>query len=480
LDSLDQTINDLVKPFADSVSNFIFFPIKLGEGLEIPIVLVYLVASAVILTLYFRFINIRLFRLAVDVVRGKYEDKNQKGEVSHFQALTSALSGTVGLGNIAGVAVAISAGGPGATFWMILAGFLGMSSKFAECTLGVHYRDIDPVTGTVYGGPMYYLKKGFAQKNLPNLGKILAVFFSIMCVGGSLGGGNMLQSNQSVKQLITVTGLQHESGKFMIGLILATLVGIVIIGGIKRIGAIAEKLVPFMVGIYLLSGLFIIGVHIDQLETALKAIFYGAFSSQALYGGILGTLIQGFRRAFFSNESGIGSAPIAHSAVKTNHPASEGIVSLLEPFIDTVVVCTITALVIVFSGLYGENAQGLSGVDLTNLAFSNVIPGFPYVLALVVTLFAFSTMISWSYYGLQGWFFLFGKKPWIGNIYKIIFCCFTVLGAATNLQSIIDFSDAMIFAMALPNLIGVFSLLGVVKSDLNEYLQWIQIQRNKN
>lgn len=439
-------------------------------GLSIPFVVVWLVLGALIFTFYFGFVNIRRFKMAIDVVRGRYTDPNESGEVSHFQALTAALSGTVGLGNIAGVAIAISLGGPGATLWMIVAGLLGMSSKFVECTLGVKYREIDE-DGTVHGGPMFYLKKGLEKKNMGFLGKVLAVFFAVMCIGASFGGGNMFQVNQAYQQFAGL--VPGNVPGYVFGIFMAFFVGIVIIGGIKSIAKVTEKIVPFMVGIYVVAAFAIIFMNVGEVPTAFAKIIDGAFDSKAVYGGIIGVLIVGFQRAAFSNEAGIGSASIAHSAVKTENPVSEGLVALLEPFIDTVVVCTMTAIVIIITDNY-HYREGIDGVTLTSESFGTVITWFPYVLSLAVILFAFSTMISWSYYGLQSWEFLFGKSKAAELSYKALFCVFVVIGAAMSLGRVIDFSDAMIFAMCFPNIIGMYILMPEVKKELHDYLAKIK------
>ncbi len=491
---LDERINDLVQPATDWVEGVVFWSVPIGQGMSVPFVLIVLIGSALFFTIYFSFVNLTKFRLAIDVVRGKYTPPKKKvtaadrldtiqadhiaGEVSHFQALTAALSATVGLGNIAGVAIAIAIGGPGATFWMIIAGFLGMSSKFTECTLGVKYREVGP-DGTVYGGPMYYLSRGLAEKGLGGLGKVLAVFFAIMCVGGSFGGGNMFQSNQAAAQFKQMIGTDSTSAGFMFGLVMAVLVAIVIIGGIKRIGAVAEKIVPAMAILYVFAAMAIILLNIQHVGTAFGQIFSGAFTGAGIAGGVIGALIQGFRRAAFSNEAGVGSAAIAHSAVRTDHPASEGIVALLEPFVDTVVICTMTALVIIIMNIDGSLltygvADGLEGVTLTSTAFNNAIPGSSYILTLAVILFAFSTMLSWSYYGLQAWMYLFGKSKAADYTYKILFCIFVVIGAAASLGAVVGFSDAMIFAMVFPNVVGLILLAPVVKEELNKYVGGIK------
>lgn len=473
-EGLDQKINAWVQPATDFISSIVFYPIQLGAEAttSMPLVIIFLLFSALLFTVFFKFINIRGFGTAIKTVRGTYSDPTDAGEVSHFQALTAAVSGTVGLGNIAGVAIAISLGGPGATLWMILAGLLGMSSKFVECTLGVRYREIGP-DGKVYGGPMYYLTKGLAEKGMVKTGKVLAVFFAIMCVGGSFGGGNMFQANQAAKQVLDMTGATSSSAGTIFGVFMASMVALVIIGGIKRIGAVTERIVPFMCGIYILASLIVIIVNVGQLPETIAKIFNEAFNPIAVAGGFVGVLVQGFRRAAFSNEAGVGSAAIAHSAVRTDYPASEGIVALLEPFIDTVVICTMTALVVIITGDY-DNAGAMGGVEMTSQSFATVMPWFPYVLTVTVVLFAFSTMISWSYYGLQAWLFLFGKSKLNDILYKVLFCCFVVVGAAASLGAVTDFSDAMIFAMAVPNLIGLFFLLPVVKKEVGRYYSYIQ------
>lgn len=469
---IDEKINIAIKPYADAVTGFVFssFPVA---GVQIPFVLVWLIVAAIIFTFYFNFINLRAFKHGFELVRGDYHDPEAAGEVTHFQALATALSGTVGLGNIAGVAVAVSLGGPGATFWMILAGFLGMSSKFTECTLGVKYRNTLP-DGTVSGGPMYYLTKGLAEKgaHFAKLGKVLAVLFAIFCVGGSFGGGNMFQANQSFAQLVNVTGgeasMMADKG-WLFGLIIAALVGMVIIGGIKGIARVTSKIVPFMAVTYVIAGMAIILMNISLVPSAFGAIFAGAFTASGISGGVIGVLFQGFKRAAFSNEAGVGSAAIAHSAVQTNRPVTEGFVALYEPFIDTVVVCTITALVIIITGTWNPSVDPSAGVQLTSTAFESAFSWFPIVLTIAVLLFAFSTMISWSYYGLKAWTFLFGENRYTDATYKILFLFFVVVGSSMQLGAVIDFSDAMIFAMAFPNLLGCYFLLPVVKKELNEY-----------
>ncbi|TXE15756.1 alanine:cation symporter family protein [Psychroserpens burtonensis] len=507
-ESTSETIDRVFQDYTGWFVDAIFYEIPFSDTYRIPWVLIVLVGGALFFTLYFKFINFTGFRLALRVVRGKYEDIEKhgadtlygdqtsnegedifetirddsvEGEVSHFQALTAALSATVGLGNIAGVAVALSIGGPGATFWMIVAGLLGMASKFAECTLGVKYRDVGE-DGTVYGGPMYYLSKGLKSKGMGGLGKVLAVFFAIFVIGGSFGGGNMFQANQAAAQFVKLFNLEGSNAGLYFGIVMAVLVAIVIIGGIKRIAKVTEKVVPFMAGVYVLAALVILVANWRLIDDAFGLIYEGAFSGLGIAGGLVGVMIQGIRRGAFSNEAGVGSAAIAHSAVRTKYPASEGIVALLEPFIDTVVICTMTALVIVitnFDGGFMEYGVEIKqGVEITAVAFDSVIPHFSIVLTIAVILFAFSTMISWSYYGMQGWVFLFGKGKITDLIYKILFLFFVVVGASISLGAVINFSDAMIFAMVVPNIIGVVILSPIIRIELKKYYKAINVKQD--
>jgi len=468
--TLSEKIDGFFKPIVDDYLIPVIFwdPIKamgFDVGADVPIVVVWLIFGAIYFTLKMKFINFRGFKHAIELVKGDYDDPNDKGEVSHFQALTTALSATVGLGNIAGVAIAISIGGPGATFWMIVAGLLGMSAKFVECTLGVKYRKLDE-NGEVSGGPMYYLRDGLAKYKMAGFGKVLAVLFAILCIGGSFGGGNMFQANQAYAQVAGQFPALAGNGP-MFGLILAILVGTVIIGGIKSIANVTEKIVPFMAALYVGTALIIILLNITEVGNVFVLIFKGAFAPAAGLGGIIGVLIQGFRRAAFSNEAGVGSASIAHAAAKTNEPVSEGIVSLLEPFIDTVVICTMTALVLIITGFH--DVQGVEGAQMTSQAFGSVFSWFPYLLVIAIFLFAFSTMISWSYYGLKSWTFLFGKSKASEYSYKLLFLIFIVIGSSVQLGAVLDFSDMMILAMAFPNIVGLLILSKEVRFDLDTY-----------
>ena len=467
---IDQKINEILNPISAFVVSFVFFSVEIFDGIKVPLIVVWLIVAALFCTIYFGFVNIRHFGTAIKIFRSN--EINAPGEVTHKQALWTACAATVGLGNIAGVAIAVSLGGPGATFWMIVAGLLGMSLKFCECTLGVKYRVINE-DGSVSGGPMYYLSSGLKEIGLGNLGKYLAIFFSICCIGGALGGGNMFQANQSFQQFLNITGgeASYFSDKaWLYGLIMAILLGAVIIGGIKSIAKVTERLVPFMALIYIFAALIIIILNYNLIFDAFKLIINGAFTGEGVAGGFVGVLIQGFRRAAFSNEAGLGSAPIAHSAVKTNYPVTEGFVSLLEPFIDTVIICTMTALVIIITGMHLES-EGLGGIELTSKAFEKDITFFPYILAVAAILFAFSTMISWSYYGLKSWTYLFGKSNNNENIFKFIYCLFVIFGSSLSIGAVIDLSDSMMFLMALFNIIGVYLLASKVKKELNIYLK---------
>ena len=434
--------------------------------IKVPFMVIWLILGALFFTLRFRFINFRGIKHSLDLVRGKYDDPTAVGEVTHFQALATAVSGTVGLGNIAGVAVAISSGGPGATFWLILAGLLGMSSKFVECTLGVKYRVLEE-DGTISGGPMQYLKRGFEERGFKGIGKGLSVIYAFIIMLAAFAAGSMFQSNQAAAQLSSVLGV-GGTAKTFIGIGIAVLVGIVIVGGLKGIAKVTDKVVPSMAGLYILMCIIVIGANIGDVGSAFSLIIDGAFQPQALYGGFLGVMVLGFQRAAFSNEAGLGSASIAHSAAKTNHPVSEGFVALLEPFIDTVVVCTLTALVLIFTGTYtGETATGSA---LTAIAFGKVIPGASIFLTIAILLFAFSTILTWSYYGVQAAQSLFGETKIVTNIFKIVFLLTVVLGSSIGLGAVIDFADMMFLTLAIPNLIGLYMMSGGVSKDLKEYM----------
>ena len=469
---IDAWINDFVQPITDMLSSFIFFSVPV-MGADLPLIVLWLIFAATFFSFYMGFINLRGFKHAIDIVRGKFSDPKDTGEITHFQALTAAVSGTVGIGNIGAVAITVSIGGPGAIFWVILAGFLGMTTKFVECTLGVKYRTVNP-DGTVSGGPMYYLRDGLAARGMAGFGKFLGLFFAASIVIGCLGIGNMFQSNQAYVQLLEVTGGQTESPLagfgWAVGLAMAILVALIIIGGIKSIARITAKLVPFMIILYIIGALIVITMNAAQLPSAIADIMTGAFSMQGAAGGMLGVMIIGFQRAVFSNEAGLGSAAIAHSAVRTDSPLTEGFVALLEPFIDTVVVCTLTGLVLVTCFDTGTIMNGdVKGIELTSAAFESKLSWSPVPLSIAAFLFAFSTMLAWAYYGTKGWTYIFGEGKGKELTFSLIFCLFIVIGASVQLSAILDFADALIFVMAIPNLIGLYILAPEVKRDLKAY-----------
>ena len=495
LGDIEDTINAVFDPISTAVSNFVFADFNtLFGGAEIPVIgdfpwiVAWLILAAAIFTVYFGFVQFRKFGLAIKIVRGKYTRNDEPGEITHFQALTSAVSGTVGLGNIAGVGVAVTIGGAGATFWMILAGLLGMCTKFVECTLGVRYREYHD-DGTVSGGPMHYLRKGVAER-FPNafgtaLGRVLAVLAAVFLLFFGIAGGNMFQANQTFAQLQSVTGgesgaLGGDGAALIFGIVLAAIVGAVIFGGIKAIGRVTSRLVPAMAIVYVAACLTVIGVNIGQVPAAFAAIIDGAFSPEGVLGGAIGALIVGFQRAAFSNEAGLGSATIAHSAVRTRNPVTEGYVALLEPFIDTVVICTMTALTIVIAGTpFWREAQNAyltsggeistDGVLVTSNAFETVLPWFPYVLTVAVVLFAVSTMITWGYYGQKAWTYLFGRSPFTERLYQAVFVFFIVVGSVLTLGSVLSFADAVLFLLALVNIIGLYILAPVVKREVADF-----------
>ncbi|MDC1287248.1 alanine:cation symporter family protein [Gammaproteobacteria bacterium] len=470
---IDDAINSATAPIASFIGQVVFFKIPIF-GAQLPVVVLWLVVGAVFFTFYMGFINLRGFKHAIQLVRGDYADPNSHGEVSHFQALATAVSGTVGIGNIGGVAVAVTVGGPGATFWLIMAGFLGMSTKFVECTLGVKYRkEFDD--GHVSGGPMYYLRQGFKDRGMEGFGKFMGTFYAIGIFIGALGIGNMFQSNQAYVQLNNVSGGALDGLGWLVGLILAGVVFAVIIGGIKSIARVTEKIVPFMAVFYCLFAIIVILMNVGSLPQAIANIFTGAFTGEGVAGGALGAMIIGFQRAVFSNEAGIGSASIAHAAVKTDEPVTEGIVSLLEPFIDTIVICTITALVIGTAQVADPNFAGDAlGVAMTSAAFEREFSWFPIPLAFAALLFAFSTMISWSYYGLKGWTYMFGEDERGQTIYKIIFCAFVALGCIVQLGPILDISDALVFLICVPNILGLYFLAPIVKREMISYFARVE------
>ena len=482
LAGFDDSINALTAPIASAIGAIVFFKIPVF-GAQMPLVVLWLVIGAVFFTFRMGFVNIWGFKHAIQLVRGDYANPNDAGEVSHFQALATAVSGTVGIGNIGGVAVAVTVGGPGATFWLIMAGFLGMSTKFVECTLGVKYRNENP-DGSVSGGPMYYLRKGFSDRGMEGFGKFMGTFYAIGIFIGALGIGNMFQSNQAYVQLNNVTNGLFDGLGWLVGIAMAGVVFLVIVGGIKSIAKVTEKIVPFMAIFYCFFAIIVILMNGAYIPDAIGNIFSGALTGEGVAGGAIGALIIGFQRAVFSNEAGIGSASIAHSAVRTNEPVTEGMVSLLEPFIDTIVICTITALVIGTAAAANPNFAGdATGIAMTSAAFEGQISWFPIPLAFAGMLFAFSTMISWSYYGLKGWTYMFGEGATGQTIYKLMFCVFVALGCMVQLGPILDISDALVFLICVPNILGLYFLAPVVKRELDSYMSRLnsgEIKKYKN
>ena len=468
-----ERVDAMMEPIAQISSSFVFYEITLF-GVNVPLIVLWLVAGALFFTVYLGFINVRYFKYAVSLLFATSTHDNaasEDGEISRIQALSTSLSGTVGLGNIAGVAVAISAGGPGAMVWMIIMGLFGMSTKFVECSMAVRYRHRTK-TGHYSGGPMYYLKEGFSERGFPKLGWVFGAFFSVCCILGTMGAGNMFQVNQAYQQVLNVTGGETSflaDRGWIFGIFIAFLVGAVIIGGIKSIAKVASRIVPFMAILYFIGAIGVLVMNYQNIPGAIVTIFESAFNFSAIGGGFLGALIQGVRRAAFSNEAGIGTASIAHASVKTDSHVSQGFVAMLEPFIDTVVICTITALVIVVSGVYTAGAD-VEGVALTSRAFGDSISFFPYILSAAVFLFAFSTMIAWSYYGLKSTTYIFGENIVVEGVYKIMYCLMVIVGASADMENIIGFMDSAIFAMAVPNIIGLYVMAPMLKRDIKAYL----------
>lgn len=464
--SLAEAIDNALTPVSDFVSSIIFYSVTIN-GVSLPLVVVWLISAAAIFTLSLRFINLRGFAHAWALTTGKRPDVGGSGQISHFGALSSALSGTVGLGNIASVPVAIAIGGPGAVFWMILAGFLGMTSKFAECALATKYRKVEP-DGRTIGGPMFYIEAVFARHGLKSIGKGAAIFFAVMTMGASV---SVFQVNQSYAQIANVFSITDENAPIIYGVIISTLVAIVILGGIKRIARVSSFLVPFMGAIYVGAGLIIILLNITDVPAAIATIFKSAFGLDAMGGGLVGALINGIRRATYSNEAGVGSSAIAHSAVRTNEPLTQGYVASLEPFIDTIVVCTITALVVVVTGAYEPYLfrPPEHGIEITSAAFASAFSWFPYLLLVASVLFAFTTLVSWAYYGSQAAAYLFGTSKAVDVTFKLVLCVLLSTGAAVSLNSIINFIDSMLFGMCIPNIIALYLLLPELKRDVKAY-----------
>ncbi|MBE7706695.1 MAG: alanine:cation symporter family protein [Cyanobacteria bacterium SIG30] len=482
---LDKKIDSVFAPFSDFFSKIVFFPVNIA-GVDVPILILLLIFASIFASLYLNGINLWGFGYAVKQIIKKDNNGNSDGEVSSLQALSTALSGTLGLGSIAGVAIAISVGGPGAMFWMFFGAFFGMALKFFECTLAVKYRKFNP-DGSISGGPMFYMAHGLTRKGMRKFGEVLALFFAIMCIPGSLGGGNMLQVNQATQQIIYMTGGENSfffNNAWVCGLILMIIVALIIVGGIKSIANVASKIVPVMCGLYMLISCFIIVINFTNIPEVLYTIIKTAFQSTSVAGGVIGCIIIGMRRSIQSNEAGAGSAPIAYAATMTKEPISQGFVALLEPFF-TVVMCSMTASVIIITKQYQNYTDGITGIQLTSSAFGSVSSFFPYILSFVIVLFALSTVISWAYYGQKAWCYIFGEGTKRIKAFQIMFCLFIVIGSSMNLQSVVDFTDATMLAMALPNLITIFILMPEIKQDLKDYcarfkvFNWLGVKINK-
>ena len=488
LGDVEDAINSFFDPIATRVASVIFYAPEIF-GTPVPLIVFWLVLAAAVFTVYFKGIQFRSLGTSLNLVRGKYSRKEDPGEVTHFQALTSAVSGTVGLGNIAGVGVAVTIGGPGATFWMIVAGLLGMCTKFVECTLGVKYREVHE-DGTVTGGPFRYLPVAFERFGSVTSRALTVVFAVALFMFGAVGG-NMFQANQTFAQAQEVTGgadgfLGSPGSALVFGVVLAILVGVVILGGITSIARVTSRLVPVMAILYLGACALVIAGNIVNVPAAVGDIITGAFNPEGITGGVVGVLIIGFQRAAFSNEAGVGSAPIAHSAVKTKHPVSEGFVALLEPFIDTVIICTMTALTIVIADtqFYNDSQAAViageappDGVVVTSRAFETFLPQFPVVLAIAVALFAFSTLITWSYYTLKAWTSLFGRTPASELTFKVVFCLLTVVGTVMSFDSVLTFADSMLFVCAIVNLLACYLLLPKVRDEVRDWREGIRSGR---
>lgn len=467
--TVDERINAWLAPVADWFGKVIFFSVPVG-GAQMPLIMAWLIMGGVVCTLAFRFVNLRGFGHSIRVIRGDYSSKDHPGEASPFQALSTAVSGTVGLGSIGGVAIAVTLGGPGAAFWMVVAGFLGMSTKFAEVTLAVKHRIVRP-DGTVSGGAMYYVPIALQKVGMPRLGKFLAGFFCVAAVGGSL---TIFQVNQAWVQFHAVTDFPYG---FVFGLVTAAWVAFVLFGGVKRIVQWTDKLSPLMCILYVVACLVVLGANFSQIPAALAAIFREAFVPDAVAGGVVGALIQGFRRASFANEAGLGSAPMAHAMVRTQEPMSQGFAALMEPFLDTVIICLLTALVIVVTGVYQTSAS--DGIALTSDAFATVVPWFPIVLAMVAILFALSTVLAWGYYGEQAWTWLFSGRKGSRFAYRAFLCCVLAVAPVFDRDQVTSIVDSLTFAGAIPNLIAVYLLLPELRADLASYWQRVALRKDK-
>ncbi len=470
--NVDEFMDKHIAPISDYVANIIFFPITIC-GSKVPLIIFWILFAGIFFTIYFRGMAIWGFKHAIDVVSKPAKTGNGSGEVSSFQALATALSGTIGIGSIAGVAISISIGGPGAAFWIFLGAILGMSIKFVEATLAVKYRRFN-LDGSVSGGPMHYIAHGLTRRKMRWLGQPLSVLFAILCIGGGLTGGNMIQINQTAHQIVFITGGEHSilhGFTWIIGLIAAILIGLVVVGGIKSIAKVTTILTPTMCALYIVSGLIVIFANWHNIPSAIALICREAFHPTAVAGGVFGTIIIGLRRSVQSNEAGTGAAAIVYATAQTKEPVSQGFVALLETFL-TGVLCLFTSFAIVFSGVLDMSSVGtISGIELASNAFQSVIPFFPIVLSLIAVLFAMSTLISWAYYGQKAWTFLLGEGKKRVFTFNMIYCVFIVIGSVMNVASVINITDAMMMALCIPNVIVLYILAPEIKRDLKVYLE---------
>lgn len=466
MDQFDRIIESIVGPVADVMSAIVFAEIPIFGG--IPLIVIWLMAAAVFLTVWLRFQPITGARHSFGVIRGKFTRKTDPGEISSFQALATELSGTIGLGNIAGVAVAVSLGGPGAALWIAAFGLLGMSVKMAEATLGVMFRRIN-ADGTVSGGPMYYLRDGLKSIGWKKTGGVLAWLYALFTLLG-VYGADLFQSNQVAAIVASSSGSDFlENNNWILGLVIATLVGLVIIGGVTSIGRWTSRITPAMAGLYLVSVVAVIMVNIDQLGPAIASMFTGVFSPEGVAGGIVGVAVIGIQRSLFSNAAGVGTAGFAHSASKTKRPATEGFNAMWGPFFDSVIVCMLTATAIVITGVHEGTAGEVEGVTLTASAFASVASWFPYLLTIAVALFGFSTVLAYAYYFEQAGTYIFGNSATTRWVLKAIWVIGPVIGASASLDAAISFADASFFLMAIPNLLGIYFLANVLRKEILSY-----------
>jgi AGCS family alanine or glycine:cation symporter len=479
--SVDAFMDKYIAPVFKAISDFIFCPISIA-GSEVPVIILWILFAGIFFTFYFKGIAIWGFKHAIDIIAKPAEKKQDNngdcGEVSSFQALATALSGTIGIGSIAGVAISISLGGAGAAFWIFAGAILGMSIKFVEATLAVRYRRFNS-DGSISGGPMHYIAHGLTRKNMRWLGQPLSVIFAILCIGGGITGGNMIQINQSAKQLVFITGGEHSfinGYTWVFGLLIAIVIGLVIVGGIKSIAKVTTVLVPTMCALYIISGLIVICVHIMDIPSAVVLIVKEAFHPTAIAGGIFGTIIIGLRRSVQANEAGTGAAAIVYATAQTKEPVSQGFVALLETFL-TGVLCLFTSLAIILSGVLKTVPIGskIEGIELASNAFQSVISFFPYILSLIAILFALSTLISWAYYGQKAWTFLLGEGKKRVLTFNLIYCIFIVIGSAMDVEPVINITDAMMIAMCVPNVIVLYILAPEIKKELKKYCQKYKI-----